>query len=102
LIERCEKCGKAFMDKSEVKRHKMYEHIVPVSPFEETEEKEESLPYQNLMLKRIEPDNINNLKELQKSRTTINTNDTPSNNSNYNKTSNNIGNRPIGFRPFRF
>jgi hypothetical protein len=54
------------------------------------------------MLKRIEPDNINNLKELQKSKTTININDTPSNNSNYNKTSNNIGNRPIGFRPFRF
>jgi phage-related protein len=34
-IERCDKCGKAFMNQSEVKRHKMYEHPVPVSPFEE-------------------------------------------------------------------
>ena len=35
VIERCDKCGKAFMSQSEVKRHKMYEHPVPVSPFEE-------------------------------------------------------------------
>lgn len=35
VIERCNKCGKAFMNQSEVKRHKMYEHSVPVSPFEE-------------------------------------------------------------------
>jgi hypothetical protein len=34
-IERCDKCGKAFMSHSEVDRHKMYEHPVPVSPFEE-------------------------------------------------------------------
>ncbi len=34
-IERCDKCGKAFMNHSEVERHKMYEHPVPVSPFEE-------------------------------------------------------------------
>jgi hypothetical protein len=34
-IERCDKCGKAFMSQSEVERHKMYEHPVPVSPFEE-------------------------------------------------------------------
>ena len=34
-IERCDKCGKAFMSKSEVERHKMYEHPIPVSPFEE-------------------------------------------------------------------
>jgi hypothetical protein len=34
-IERCDKCGKPFMNQSEVKRHKMYEHPVPVSPFEE-------------------------------------------------------------------
>jgi hypothetical protein len=38
MIERCEKCGKPFMDKSEVNRHKIYEHIVPVSPFEENKE----------------------------------------------------------------
>jgi hypothetical protein len=35
VIERCDKCGKAFMNQSEVKRHKMYEHPVLVSPFEE-------------------------------------------------------------------
>jgi hypothetical protein len=34
-IERCDKCGKAFMSHSEVECHKMYEHPVPVSPFEE-------------------------------------------------------------------
>src|SRR5215216_4478477 len=34
-IERCDKCGKAFMSRSEVERHKIYEHPVPVSPFEE-------------------------------------------------------------------
>jgi hypothetical protein len=34
-IERCDKCGKPFMSHSEVERHKMYEHPVPVSPFEE-------------------------------------------------------------------
>lgn len=34
-IERCDKCGKAFMSQSEVARHKMYEHPVPVLPFEE-------------------------------------------------------------------
>ncbi len=32
-IERCEKCGKSFMRKSEVECHKMWEH--PVSPLEE-------------------------------------------------------------------
>ena len=32
-IERCEKCDKSFMRKSEVERHKMWEH--PVSPLEE-------------------------------------------------------------------
>jgi hypothetical protein len=34
-IERCDKCGKSFMGKAEVERHKMWEHPVPVSPFEE-------------------------------------------------------------------
>ena len=34
-IERCDKCGKPFMTKSELERHKMWEHPVPVSPFEE-------------------------------------------------------------------
>ena len=34
-IERCDKCGKAFLSQSEVDRHKMYEHPVPVLPLEE-------------------------------------------------------------------
>jgi len=34
-VERCDKCGKAFLSQSEVDRHKMYEHPVPVLPFEE-------------------------------------------------------------------
>ena len=34
-IERCDKCGKAFLSRSEVDRHKMYEHPVSVLPFEE-------------------------------------------------------------------
>lgn len=34
-IERCDKCGKSFMNKTEVERHKRWEHPVPVSPFEE-------------------------------------------------------------------
>jgi hypothetical protein len=34
-IERCDKCGKSFMTKAEVERHKILEHPVPVSPFEE-------------------------------------------------------------------
>ena len=34
-IERCDKCGKAFMSQSDVERHKKYEHPVPISPFEE-------------------------------------------------------------------
>jgi hypothetical protein len=38
LTGRFEKCGKAFMNELEVERHKTYEHIVPVSPFEEIDE----------------------------------------------------------------
>jgi hypothetical protein len=34
-IERCDKCGKAFLSQSEIDRHKMYEHPVPVLPLEE-------------------------------------------------------------------
>jgi len=36
-IERCDKCGKAFMSHLEVERHKRYEHLVQVSPFEDKE-----------------------------------------------------------------
>jgi hypothetical protein len=121
LIERCDKCGKAFMDKSEVKRHKMYEHIVPVSPFEEVREekenKEEEPPYQNITeTKTNEPDNIKSLGQRQNSKTTIPANvnttkglddiNSTDNSNNYNKMNDNssnttVGNRLRGLRPFR-
>jgi hypothetical protein len=106
------------MDKSEVKRHKMYEHIVPVFPFEEVKEekenKDEESPYQNLTeTKTNEPDNIKSLGQLQNLKTTtpakVNTtkgkddNNITDNGSNYNKINNNatIGNRLRSFRRFR-
>lgn len=104
------------MDKSEVKRHKTYEHIVPVSPFEEISEenKEEESPYQNITdINTNEPDNIKSLGHLQNSKTTTpaNVNTTKviddintDNSGNYNKTNNNnttIGNRPRSLRPFK-
>jgi hypothetical protein len=120
LIERCDKCGKAFMDKSEVKRHKMYEHIVPVSPFEEVEEEKENRegksPYQNMEeIRTNEPDNIKSPGQLQNLKTSatpadvnttkgIDDNNNTDNSSNYNKAKDNntaIGNRPRSFRSFR-
>ena len=38
MVDRCIKCDKPFVDKSEVNRHKMYEHSVRVSPFEQNKE----------------------------------------------------------------
>jgi hypothetical protein len=120
LIERCDKCGKAFMDKSEVKRHKMYEHIVPVSPFEEVKEQEDNRegksPHENMEeIKTNEPDNIKSLGQLQSSKTSatpadvnttkgIDDNNNNTDNSNYNKANDNntaIGNRLRSFRSFR-
>jgi hypothetical protein len=34
-IERCDRCGKAFMSRSEVERHRVHEYSVGLSPFEE-------------------------------------------------------------------
>jgi hypothetical protein len=70
MIERCEKCGKHFMDKSEVRRHKMYEHIVPVSPFEENKEGRTTTIYENTNAERKESGNRNHQEKLQKSITT--------------------------------
>jgi hypothetical protein len=109
MVERCDKCGKPFMDKSEVNRHKMYEHIVPVSPFEENKEG---------AVIRKETANRNNSshpEELQKSIITTTTSNTPTNvdttnkgennnsNSNYNNSKGiNISqNRARGFGPIR-
>ena len=115
MVERCEKCGKPFMDKSEVNRHKMYEHIVPVSPFEENKEGATMYESINLQsLQRKETGNRNDSshpEELQKSIVTTSSN-TPStnvdttnkgennnSNSNYNSKGINITqNRSRGFR----
>jgi hypothetical protein len=86
-IERCDKCGKAFMNQSEVERHKRYEHPVPVSPFEE---------------KRFDSDlsknNNSNTKteELQKMTT-----DVRAGKSNSNNDITTIGGRQIRKVPFR-
>jgi hypothetical protein len=112
VIERCEKCGKPFMDKSEVNRHKMYEHSVPVSPFEENKEGTTTI-YESINVKKNETGNRNNQpEELQKSITTTTTNtstnvDTTNNrgnnnnNGNNNKSINVTQNRSRGFRSFR-
>jgi hypothetical protein len=113
VIERCEKCGKPFMDKSEVNRHKMYEHIVPVSPFEEN--KKGTTMYEGTNAEKKETGNRNNHpEELQKSITTTTTttstnvdttnkreNDNNNDGNNYNKGINVTQNRSRGFRSFR-
>jgi hypothetical protein len=115
MIERCDKCGKPFMDKSEVNRHKMYEHIVPVSPFEEN--KEGAVMHESINPQGKETGNRNNShpEELQKSIVTTSSNTPPTNvdttnkgennnnsNSNYNSKGINITrNRSRGFRSIR-
>jgi hypothetical protein len=109
VIERCEKCGKPFMDKSEVNRHKMYEHIVPVSPFEEN--KEGTTIYESTNTERKKTGNGNNHpEELQKSIMTTTTaanvditnrEDNNNNDNNYSKGINVTQNRSRGFRSFR-
>jgi hypothetical protein len=74
VIERCDKCGKAFMSQSEVKRHKMYEHPVPVSPFEEKRSARDT-----------SKDNSNvNVEDLQKMTSNVTTGKGNSNNNNNN------------------
>ena len=68
-IQRCDKCGKAFMTQSEVERHKMYEHPVPLSPFEERSASDASKNKGNM-----------NMEDLQKMTTNVTTG--KSNNSN--------------------
>jgi hypothetical protein len=62
-IERCDKCGKAFMSQSEVERHKMYEHPMPVSPFEEKRFASDSSKNNSNM----------NIEDLQKMTTDVRT-----------------------------
>jgi hypothetical protein len=68
-IKSCDKCGKAFMSKSEVERHKMYEHPVPVSPFEERSAYDASNNNGNL-----------NVEDSQKMTANVTTSKTKSNN----------------------
>lgn len=86
-IERCDKCGKAFMSQSEVERHKMYEHPVPVSPFEE---------------RRFAPDSSKsngNMKMEDTQRMTSTVTNGKSNSNNNNDTT--IGSGQIRKVPFR-
>ena len=92
------------MDKSEVNRHKMYEHIVPVSPFEEN--KEGTRIYESINPERKESENISHPEELQKSITTTTTsNDVDTINkgltNNNNKSITSTQNRSRGFRSLR-
>ena len=70
-IERCDKCGKAFMSQSEVERHKMYEHPVPVSPFEEKRSASDA--------SKNDSDNMN-AEDLQKMTSDVATGKSSSNN----------------------
>ena len=79
-IQRCDKCGKAFMSQSEVERHKMYEHPVPLSPFEERSASDASNNKGNM-----------NMEDLQKMTTNVTTG--KSNNSNNDTTT--IGDKQI-------
>jgi hypothetical protein len=88
-IERCDKCGKAFMSRTEVERHKVYEHPVPVSPFEE----------------RLAFDSSNNNGDLNVENLHRMTSDVMASNGNNNDMtkigSNSRQIRKVPFRPFR-
>jgi hypothetical protein len=89
-IERCDKCGKAFMSQSEVKRHKRYEHPVPVSPFEERRFVSDT---------RKNNSNNMNMEDIQKMTSAVTTGKSNSNND-----ITTIGRgqiRKVPFRPFR-
>jgi hypothetical protein len=91
-IERCDKCGKAFMSQSEVKRHKRYEH--PVPPFEER--RFDSDPSKN----NNNSSNMN-VEDVQKMTTDVTTSKSNSNNNDITT----IGSRQVRkvpFRSFRF
>ena len=88
-IERCDKCGKAFINHSEVERHKMYEHPVPVSPFEEKRFASHTLKNNS---------NID-MDDVQKMTSAVTTGESNSNNDITTTGSRQI--RKVPFRPFR-
>ncbi len=90
-IERCDKCGKAFLSQSEVNRHKMYEHPVPVLPIEE---------------KRFDADlsksNSNtNMEDLQNMTSNVKTGKTTINNNNIITTVDSTQMRKVPFKTFK-
>ena len=90
-IERCDKCGKAFMSQSEVERHKRYEHPVPVSPFEERR-------FDSDLSKNNNSSNMN-VEDVQKMTSAVKTS---KNNSNNDITTIGSGQiRKVPFRQFR-
>ncbi len=87
-IERFDKCGKAFMSQSEVERHKIYEHPVPVSPFEERSAYDASENNSNM-----------NIQDLHKMTTDVTTGKSNSNNDITRIGGSQI--RKVSFRTFR-
>ena len=88
-IERCDKCDKAFMSRSEVERHKTYEHPVPVSPFEEERFGSDTSRNNSNM----------NMEDVQKMVSNVTTGKSNSNNDITTIGSRQI--RKVPFRPFR-
>lgn len=88
-IERCDKCGKAFVSQSEVERHKMYEHPVPVSPFEEKR-------FDSDLSKNNNSSNMN-MEDVQKMTSAVTTGKSNSNNNDITT----IGSGQIRKVPFR-
>lgn len=90
-IERCEKCGKPFMSQSEVERHKVYEHPVPVPSFEE------SFASDSSSRRRRNNDDMN-MQDLRKMTSDVMTGKS----NNYDTTKIGSGQiRKATFRPFR-
>ncbi len=89
-IERCDKCGKPIKSQSEVERHKMYEHPVPVSPFEERRFDSD--------LRKNNTSNMN-VKDVQKMTSAVTTGKSNSNNDITTIGSRQV--RKVPFRPFR-
>jgi hypothetical protein len=90
-IERCDKCGKAFMSQSEVERHKMYEHPVPVSPFEEKRFASETRKNNGNM----------NMEDLQRMTSDVATGKSHNDNNTGITTTSNRQMRKVPFRTFR-
>ncbi|MDQ3807202.1 MAG: hypothetical protein M3298_03435 [Thermoproteota archaeon] len=83
------------MSQSEVKRHKMYEHPVPVSPFEERRSDSDT--------RKNDSDNNMNMEDLQKMTSdVVATGKSTSNNNNNDMTTIGSGQmRKVPFRSFR-